>query len=123
MSAHPSRTPTDDCACRYTTITAARYRYQGWDAARRAYTRHAPDHCCAGFCEVCYPPPVKPLTGADLRCPECGAGAADVAPDLDLTPAPTVTDWMGVLEPASSDVMTWTCTTGHRRFEWLPRRA
>ena len=46
-----SKVPTDECACKFMPITSA--NYLTWSDDRKALTRHAKDHCCAGFCEVC----------------------------------------------------------------------
>ena len=43
------------------------------------------------------------MKGKDLKCPTCGAGAVDVAPDFDLSP--------GLLAVMCST--QWTCSAGH----------
>ncbi len=55
------------------------------------------------------------MTGADLRCPECGAGARDVASDCRLDP-PSMEEcaasgelWM----PDAWRAVSWTCANGH----------
>jgi hypothetical protein len=49
------------------------------------------------------------MTGAEIRCPKCGAGAADVAPDYDLDAA-FADDALVPVAQAWEEV---TCTGGH----------
>lgn len=62
-----SKTPTDSCACRFTPIT--RDNNKTWEADRRANTRHATDHCCAGFCPVCSTHRLDCDLDEDCTCP------------------------------------------------------
>jgi hypothetical protein len=48
-----------------------------------------------------------PMTGADLKCPTCGAGAIDVAPEFELDPVALD------LLPSKSWGISWHCASGH----------
>lgn len=53
------------------------------------------------------------MTGAELRCSDCGAGAANVAPDFNCGPPDGGT--------AFGELATfWRCMNGHRQvFRWV----
>lgn len=46
------------------------------------------------------------MKGADLKCPTCGRGAADVAEDYDLSPS----------KHFKLHSTAWTCRNGHRNM-------
>lgn len=48
------------------------------------------------------------MTGADLKCPECGAGAKDVDPNYNLDPV------SGLFPTAVQAWTMWHCKNGHR---------
>ena len=49
------------------------------------------------------------MKGSDLKCPRCGEGAADVAPDFEM-------DMSGNGTCITTAAVLWTCTNGHRHI-------